>query len=138
MYTTARITEIKDSQTVLLSCSSSACNACKAQMFCNNKNVTSFLAKKTPDILLEVGDTVQVYLPPGKTVISTVLIFSVPLVFFLVAYLITKNFFSVNELLCALIGFGAMALSFLLAYFVSFKHKRSLMPVVMGRVAQLG
>ena len=130
MYTTAFVKKINGDGTVLVGCSSEACAACKAEAFCNNKNNTSFLARNDGNLELSEGQSVTLFLPPGKTILSTVLVFALPLVLFPAGYLLLKNLTSFNEIVCALGGFATMAVAFAVAGIINIKNKRALMPVI--------
>lgn len=130
MYTTSRVIKIVDNQTVLVGCATDACKACKAEMFCNTKNDTSFLVKKNKDTEVQPNDWVELYMPSGKTVGSVALIFALPLALFPIGYLLMKNLTSANELVNALAGFSTMAIAFCIASVITIKHKRNLMPEI--------
>lgn len=130
MYTGARVIKINSDKTVLVGCSSQACNACKVRMFCNSKNDSSFPARNCKNLDLKVGDSVELFLPPAKTVFSTALVFVLPLMFFPIGYLICKKVFAVNEIINALCGFSAMATAFCFSAVFIRKQKDSLMPVI--------
>lgn len=130
MYTTSRVLKVIDAQTVLVGCSTEACKSCKAEMFCNTKNDTSFLVKKPKNLSVQPGDWVELFMPPGKTVGSVSLVFALPLALFPVGYLLMKRFTSANELINALAGFAAMAVAFCIAAIISVKNKRALMPEI--------
>lgn len=131
MYTTSRVIEIVDQSTVLVGCTTDACKSCKAEMFCNTKNDTSFMAKKEKSLVVKQGDTVELFLHPGKTVKSVSLLFALPLVLFPVGYLLMKTYTSANELINALAGFAAMAIAFCIIALIAAKHKRDLMPEII-------
>lgn len=132
MYTTAFVKKINTDGTVLVTCSTESCNGCKAEAFCNNRNDNDFLARNDSGISLTEGQMVSLFLPPGKTIMSTILVFALPLVLFPVGYLAMKNLTACNEIICALGGFGAMAVSFTVAGVINIKNKRALMPLIQG------
>ncbi len=137
MTTQAFVKTIKANNTVLVGCDSSSCTGCHAQMFCNNKTFTEFLARNDNKIALKEGDKVNLFLPPSKTILSTVLVFALPLALFPVGYFVGSylNHFLATPLLevqKALVGLGFMALAFVIAALISAKNKRSLMPVITG------
>ena len=131
MYQTAFVKKINSDGTVLVRCSTKACQGCKAEMFCNNKDHTDFLARNDNNLPLQEGQIVNLYLPPAPTILSTLLVFALPLGLFPIGYLLAKNFTFWNEILCALCGFGAMAVAFAIAAAVNIRHKRALMPVIV-------
>ena len=130
MYRSAKVKAINNDGTVLLYCGTEACNGCKARLFCNNRDQTEFLARNDRKLELSEDDSVEVFLPPGKTVAGTALVFALPLALFPAGYLLVRNLTPANELLCALGGLGAMVLAFGIAAVISIKNKRALMPVV--------
>lgn len=131
MNTITTVLKLNEDDTVLVGCSNKACEGCKAQMFCNNKDDSEFLAKNDKAIQLKVGSTVELFLPPGKTILSTVLVFALPLCFFPIGYLVTKGAFHVNELLCALGGIAAMGIAFAVSALIGIKNKKALMPTIV-------
>ena len=130
MYTTSTVKEIKNDNLVIVSCASEACAGCKAQMFCNNRDNTEYTARNDKGLELKPGTEVQLFLPPGKTVLSTFLVFALPLILFPAGYLLMKNLTPCNELVCALGGLGAMAVAFAAASIINIKNKKALMPVI--------
>lgn len=131
MYTTAFVKAVNSDGTVLVGCSAKACEGCKAQLFCNNKDHTDFLARNDNNIKVVKDQIVTLYLPPAPTILSTLLVFALPLVLFPVGYILAKSFTSLNEVLCALCGFATMAIAFAIAAFVNIRHKRALMPIIV-------
>lgn len=131
MYQTAFVKKINSDGTVLVGCSTKACQNCKAEMFCNNKDHTDFLARNDSGLSLTEGQIVNLYLPPAPTILSTLLVFALPLAMFPVGYLLAKNLTTFNEILCALCGFAAMAVAFTAAALINIKHKRALMPLIV-------
>lgn len=137
MTTQAFVKSIKADTTVLVGCDNSSCTGCHAQMFCNNKTFTEFLARNDNKIELKEGDKVNLFLPPSKTILSTVLVFALPLALFPVGYFVSSRlnrFFEtpLTEVQKALVGLSFMALAFVIAAIISAKNKRSLMPVITG------
>ena len=134
MTTLVTVKKINKDGTVLVGCDNSACTGCHAQMFCNNKNQNEYLVLNSKKVQLKEGDMVELFLPPGKTILSTVLVFALPLALFPIGYLlgglITLNGAPINEVQKALCGIAFMALAFLVASLIFTHHKRQLMPIV--------
>lgn len=133
MYTQAKVIEVTDDKTALVSCASAACGGCKASLFCNNKNHTTYEVKYSGKCSfgLQKGDTVRLYMPPAKTILSTLMVFALPLALFPVGYFLVKYTIKLNEIMCALSGFGMMGISFGIASIISVKNRRRLMPEVV-------
>lgn len=135
MISEAVVKALNEDGTVLVGCESTACNACHAQMFCNNKTQTQYPARNDNNLALKVGDRVSLLLPPGKTILSTVLVFALPLMLFPLGYLASGLLpVPLNEVQKALCGLGAMALAFVVAAIVNTRNKRALMPIVQSVV----
>ena len=131
MYTVASVKAVEPDGCVKVGCLTDACQGCKAEMFCNNKGLTEYFALNPRKVELKEGDLVELYLPPGRTVLSTALVFALPLLLFPAGYLILRYAVTgLNEMYCALGGFGAMAVAFGIASAVTVKHRRSLMPLI--------
>ena len=136
MYTVSQVKAINDDGIVKVGCLTSACNACKAEMFCNTKNDNEYLVLNPKKINVTCGDYVELYLPPGRTILSTFLVFALPLILFPIGYLISKNLFSYNEIINALVGFLCMAIAFSIAALISIKNKKNLMPSITKIVSK--
>ena len=135
MISEATVKSLSKDGTVLVGCESTACNACHAQMFCNNRTHTEYLARNDNNLALRVGDRVSLFLPPGKTFLSTVLVFALPLILFPLGYLAAGLLPApLNEVQKALCGLGAMALAFVVAAVVSARNRCALMPIVQSVV----
>ncbi len=129
MNTVVTVKKTNKDGTVLVGCDNSACAGCHAKMFCNNKDQNEYLALNCKKLELNAGDTVELFLPPGKTILSTVLVFALPLALFPLGYLL-GGLLPLNEVQKALCGIGFMALAFFLASLFFTHNKRKLMPVV--------
>ena len=137
MYTVSQVKGFESDGTVRMGCLTSACQGCKASMFCNNKDVNEFFALNPKKVQLKEGDLVELYMPPGKTILSTALVFALPLILFPVGYLVMRAALpSSSEIIHALGGFGAMAISFGVAAVISTVHRRNLMPTVIRIMAK--
>lgn len=65
------------------------------------------------DLIVAEGDTVEIFLPPGRTVASSALTFLFPLMLFPVAYILAGRLIpGAGEGLSFLIGFGALLSGF--------------------------
>jgi positive regulator of sigma E activity len=130
MYQNVYVSDVNfETGEVTVGCSSSACEGCHAGLFCNSKGQT-FQVKNPNGLEIKKGDYVRIFLPPGKTIFSSVLLFALPLALFPVFYLIMP---SSNEILRAVVGLGGSALGFLIAYLFFRKKKESLMPFIESK-----
>lgn len=131
MYTVSSVKEILSDGTVRVGCNNSACSGCKASMFCNNKDDNEYLVLNPNKVEIKVGDYVELFLSPKRTIFSTALVFAFPLLMFPLGYILCRLIFPyINELLHALGGIAFMALAFGIAAIVSVRNKRRLMPTI--------
>ncbi len=137
MYTIAEVKGIEKDGTLNMGCLTSACEGCKASFFCNNKDQSEFQALNPASVQVQKGDLVELYMPPGRTILSTVLVFGLPIALFPVGYLLCRAIWpNASEILHALGGFAAIAVSFGIASIVSTVHRRRLMPTVTRIMAK--
>lgn len=115
---------------VLVGCGSRSCEGCKASMFCDSKART-FEARNPGGLPLAPGDRVRIHLPPGRTILSSVVLFGLPLALFPVFYLLAP---SESEYLRAAAGLAGSLAGFLAAGAVFRRRKASLTPVVVSKL----
>ena len=103
-----RILNIEDGK-ITTGCDTSACEGCKSSLFCRGKN--SEFEVFNPDMLeISKGDEVTIDMPPGKTVLASLMSLIFPLACFFLGML--AGFFITTEneliqLLCAVAGLAA-------------------------------
>lgn len=115
MFEYASVVSINDNNIINVSCDTQVCNGCQASTFCQTKG-KSFNATNSDNIALSVGDMVEIYLPPGKTVFATFMALLVPLLLFPVGYYLSETFVSnPKEITRVLFGIAAMAVGFLIS-----------------------
>lgn len=137
MYTIAEVKSIAPDGTLNMGCLTQACQGCKAALFCNNKDQSEFQALNPQSVPVSQGDLVELFMPPGRTILSTILVFALPIALFPLGYLLCKFIWPTwSEVLHALGGLLAMALAFGISALVSIIHKRRLMPVVTRIMAK--
>ncbi|WP_319415934.1 SoxR reducing system RseC family protein [Marispirochaeta aestuarii] len=66
---------------LICSCTTSACKSCSGNSFCNIK-IREIEALKPGNVPVEVGDTVEIHLPPGKTIFAGFMVMILPLILF--------------------------------------------------------
>lgn len=137
MTETTTVIEIHN-QEVLLGCLTSGCKSCAGSSFCNVSGKT-FTALNTDGLSLKVGDLVDVYLPPGKTIISGFMILMVPLLLFLagllgVQYLVP----GAGEGMQAVGGFVGLAAGFGVGFLFGQLKKKTYQPIITSVHSPLG
>lgn len=112
MYEHAIIIATDNNGKVTVSCDTGACTSCKGSAFCKAKGKT-FPAKLTEQVQVSIGDTVELYLPPGKTVASSFIALLLPILLFPIGYYIPSLFSStVTETIRIIAGFIGIAIGF--------------------------
>lgn len=128
MYIDAKVENVLENGNVMLQAScESDCKSCKGGLFCKQKN--SFFEAECKEIKCKKGDNVRVYLPKGKTIFSSVMLFIVPLLFMLVP-LVLGGCKVISELLSAILSIACLLLSFGIIFLLNKKYKNSLMPII--------
>ncbi|HRY83909.1 MAG TPA: SoxR reducing system RseC family protein [Candidatus Cloacimonadota bacterium] len=102
---------------------SGGCKSCSMRGICFSKNTDSVFELPT-DLALEPGDKVRIEISARTRIMSSVLIFLVPIFFLFAAFILASHW--LQELPAILISFGAMALSFLLVRVVDRRIGQSL------------
>ncbi len=121
-----------DNQEVTLGCITTSCKACSGNSFCNIQGKT-FTAINTEDLPIRIGDTVDVFLPPGKTIFSGFMVLMFPLLMFLAGLLGVRALVdNASEGLQALGGFIGLSGGFLIGYIFGQVKKKSYQPIITG------
>ena len=129
MYQNAYVSKVDHkSGLVTVGCSLGQCQGCHATLFCNTRN-QSFQVRNPKGIELAEGSYVTIFLPPGKTILSSVILFATPLVLFLLFFIAVP---SDNDFIKAGIGLGGGALGFLFSFLYFRKRKEALMPEIVS------
>jgi sigma-E factor negative regulatory protein RseC len=115
MYEHAMVTAIGNNRKISVTCQTESCANCHAGAFCSTKGKT-FLAKNSNELPLKVGDEVELYLPPGRTILAGVITLMVPLMLFPVGYYLPQILMTTpSELIRILGGFVGIAGGFMIS-----------------------
>lgn len=120
--------------TAILGCTSGGCSSCAGNSFCNVKAQT-YEAKIPKGLELAPGEVVEVYLPPGKTILSGFMVLIVPLIMFLVGFVVTGFVIpGSTEGVRAIGGFAGLILGFGIGYLFGRINRLSYMPSIERRL----
>ncbi len=115
MYEQASVISIREDGMVTVSCQTPSCENCKAGAFCGTRD-KNFIAYNATETNLTVGDTVELFLPSGKTVLAGFMTLLVPVLLFPVGYYLPVLFNSgVQEGIRAIGGIVGIAIGFLIS-----------------------
>lgn len=115
MYEQASVISIHNSKVVKVTCETAGCANCHASSFCNTKG-KSFLAHNHSGSQLNIGDVVELYLPPGKTIFAGFITLLVPIILFPIGYYLPSWLhFSESEVVSVLLGLAAIGVGFLIS-----------------------
>ncbi len=109
MYEIAQVVSIQDNHHISVTCSSSACQSCQAGALCSTKGKT-FIAQNGTEGELHIGDSVELYLPPAKTLLAGFITLMVPILLFPAGYYIGKALLSASPEIVH-IGFGVAGIA---------------------------
>lgn len=117
-------------QLVILSCmDDGSCSSCAGKSFCNVQG-KQYTAVNLLNLDIDLGDDVEVYLPPGKTIFSGFMVMMVPLAGFGLGYALISSLSSGREGLSALGGFLGLAVGFGVAWLYGITQKRRGQPEI--------
>jgi sigma-E factor negative regulatory protein RseC len=121
-----------DGDVIKLACGhNEGCSSCSSS-FCS-ADTHLFEAANPKGFALKTGDTVDIYLPPGKTVMAGFLVLILPLLLFAAAYLIAGRVIDdATEGTQAVFGLLGLAGGFLFSFTFSRKRKASSLPVIVS------
>jgi len=112
MVEQGKITDINGEE-IILSCSSlsGGCQKCKASSFCSTDGKI-FSALNGKNIDLKSGDTVEIFLPTGRTVFAGFMVLIFPLLSFIVFFAAGSWLFNGSEGLGVLSGVLGLVVGF--------------------------
>jgi positive regulator of sigma E activity len=129
MNETATICEIND-ESIRATISSECGDSC---LHCTKpKHKESVRVKNPLKLDIKIGDMVEIYASPGKTILAGFLIFIVPLLLFIVSYFTGKTITgTVDELIPFLCGIGGIGVGFLLNVIIKSIRKEKDLPEII-------
>ena len=111
-----------------------ACKSCGGSAFCSVKERT-FKAANSNNLDLKEGDEVSVFLPPGQTVLAAFMVMILPLLLFILFFIIGGRIFpSLSEGIKVLFGLVGLAGGFLISFIYSRLTRKTRVPVITGRI----
>lgn len=134
MHERVTVTRLLPSDLVEVTCTSSACNGCKGAAFCNTKGKT-FEAWNKHHLPVEVGQVIELFLHPGRTIGGTLITLIFPLLLFPVAYWIASKV-GVGEGLSFLLGLGGITLGLAMVRLYFNRSPLRYMPIITQTLSE--
>ena len=132
MTETAIVQEIRGNKVSLIVIKGEDCKSCSGHG-CKVEG-KEFTALNSIGIDLSVGDTVKVYLPPGKAILASFMILIFPLVLFILFYTLFGRIFGIeSEGVKALFGVAGLASGFGLSFLLRTKRGDEDLPEIMRK-----
>ena len=132
MTETAVVIEKQDEYFKLKIIKGEECSSCEGHS-CKVEG-REFTAKNSKGFQLNRGDTVRVYLPPGKAIFASFMILIFPLVLFILLYFISGSLFAVqSEGVKALFGLIGLAGGFGLSLLLKYQNREENMPEIVRK-----
>lgn len=128
MVETATILQI-DGERIVVSCAGERCEGCGSS-FCN---VTErrFPVRNTENVPVKLGDRVELFVPPSKTVAASFVALILPLILFVVCYALAAALGIAMELFRVLLGVGGLGSGFALNLLYARSARGATLPVVV-------
>ena len=132
MTETAVVIEKQDDYIKLKIIKGEECSSCDGHS-CKVEG-REFTARNIKGFQLDSGDTVRVYLPPGKAIFASFMILIFPLILFIVLYFLSGSLFSIqSEGLKALFGLIGLAGGFGLSLLLRYQNREENMPEIVRK-----
>jgi positive regulator of sigma E activity len=132
MKETATVLKVNKSEIILEFHENESCKNC-GSMFCKDNDRT-YTASNSKGFQLSPGDTVEVYLPPGKTIQASFLVLIAPLILFFLFFILTEKIFGIErEIIKICFGLIGIVIGFFISYLFGKKNKYSNMPLITAK-----
>jgi sigma-E factor negative regulatory protein RseC len=134
MKDTATVQSVEGEMVKLICGANEACRSCKANSLCSSKS-REVSAVNRKGLSISKGDTVEIFIPPGKTIFAGFVVLIFPLLTFILAFVVAGRLFpGVGEGLQALAGLGGLAAGFSLSFLYNGLTKKKNVPIITRRV----
>ena len=133
MYEAGRIIKINNKVATLKCGKPEECKSCSSS-FCNVKD-RRFKALNSNNLDIQVDDTVEVYISPGKTIMSSFIVLIFPLLMFIAGYFLSGVIFNVQtDALKAAGGAAGLFLGFIISFLFNMLKKNQHLPVIKKKL----
>ncbi|MCL2294560.1 MAG: SoxR reducing system RseC family protein [Spirochaetes bacterium] len=136
MYERGTITKV-DNNIITVRCSTHQCRGCSAsKVFCKKKD-KEFQSLNPDNLDLEIGDVVEIYISPGKTIWFSFSVLIFPLILFPIGYYLTGLIANTTSDGIRLIGgLASLVIGFLTAFVYNSYTKDQKYPVILKKLEE--
>lgn len=133
MYEAGRIIKINNKVATLKCGKPEECKSCSSS-FCNVKD-RRFKALNSNNLDIQIDDTVEVYISPGKTIMSSFIVLIFPLLMFIAGYFLSGVIFNFQtDALKAAGGAAGLFIGFILSFLFNMLKKNQHLPVITKKL----
>ncbi|MDP8210980.1 MAG: SoxR reducing system RseC family protein [Candidatus Stygibacter australis] len=131
----AIVSEVKDRRVLVKLPESDSCASCAVHGICQVGENTSSHWIDT-DLRLQVGDKVKIFISPALRIMSSFIVFLLPVIMMILVYLIFKYLFVSSENVSILGSVLSLGLSGLIIYAIDKKWSKKLRFEILERVSE--
>ncbi|MBN2017302.1 MAG: SoxR reducing system RseC family protein [Candidatus Cloacimonetes bacterium] len=119
-----KVVDIQKENAIIEFSRSEACNTCKLKAFCFHKegDVTKLTIKN--DLGAKIGDDIQFEINPQMRILSSFLVFILPIIFLIGSYFLFKSAFGISENLSILLSIVSVAVAFVVVKLIDNQIKK--------------
>jgi positive regulator of sigma E activity len=112
---------------------SGSCKTCAISGVCGGPN-RSFTHRIKTDLPLEKGDIIEISISSGVKLLSSFIVFILPIFFMILFYFLAKFLFELSENFAILLSFSSLLLSGVAIYLLDKKFARKIHFEIIGKV----
>lgn len=121
------VVDIQNGLAIVKYSRSDACNTCKLKAFCFQKggDVTTLTMKNA--LNAKTGDTIQFEISPQVRILSSFLVFILPIIFMIGSYFLCKSAIGLSESVSILVSLVSIAVAFIVVKIIDGQIKKKAM-----------
>ena len=133
MYEPGKIIKINNKTATIKCGKPEACKSCSSS-FCNVKD-RKFKALNSKNLDIQIDDEVEVYIAPGKTILSSFIVLIFPLIMFVLGYFLSGMLFNFQtDALKAAGGAAGLFIGFIISFIYNMLRKSQSLPVITRKL----
>jgi positive regulator of sigma E activity len=129
----AKVLEVYEGEVLIEIQKSGSCKSCAISGVCSGHD-KSFTHKLKTDIPLEKGDIIEISISSGIKLLSSFIVFIMPVFAMILFYFVAKSVLAFSENFSILFSFGGLLFSGILIYILDKKFARKIHFEIIGKV----